>query len=84
MTLRSNRYADKEKLRITRNAQRKRYYNKTSTHTRKKWTDNEIELLFNNDLNDHELSDLLKRSVQSIQLKRCRVNKELNEIEQAV
>jgi hypothetical protein len=78
MPLRANQYKDKEKLRITRNAQRKRYYNKTTNiYKRRKWTTEDIQLILNSNLTDMELSKLIERSVPSIQVKRNKIRKEL-------
>lgn len=79
MALRSKSYRDKDKLRKTMNAQRKRYYKQTQLYTTKKWTDEEIDLILNSKMPDRELSDYLKRSMQSIQIKRCRLNKKVRE-----
>lgn len=43
MALRAKDYRDKEKLRKTRNAQRNRYYRKTSIYPPREWTCFEIE-----------------------------------------
>ena len=79
MSLRSKSYKDKTKLLHTRNEQRKRYYKKTQKHIPKKWEDEEVELLFNCEMTDTKLSNYLQRSVQSIQAKRCKCNKEKND-----
>ena len=68
-------YADKDRCRITRNAQRKRYYNQFSNYKPKSWTDKEEKLLFNNNMTDRELSVKLERSVQSLQVHRCKIKK---------
>ena len=69
MALRAKFYKDKEKLRITRNAQRKRYYHKTinAKNNRKRWEKQDIELVLTSDLTDMKLSELLQRSVSAIQ-----------------
>jgi len=72
LTLRSKFYSDKEKLRKTRNAQRKRYYKQTQGNKPRKWTDEEIELILESEITDKELANLLSRSIQSIQMKRHR------------
>lgn len=75
-------YKDINKWRETCREQRKRYYNKTSKRKnyRKPWTEEEINMIINSKLTDHEISDILERSVQSIQIKRCRINAELNKV----
>lgn len=75
MALRGKLYRDKDKLRATRNAQRRRYYAKTANYTPRAWTDAEMGLLFNNDMTDTELSAYVGRSVSAIQKKRCVLNK---------
>lgn len=71
----------KEKGRILRNSQRKRYYDKYNFNKEKhykKWSTREIEIIkFSNDP-DVIIAKYLKRSVQAIQIKRCRIlgNKE--------
>lgn len=77
MVLRQKDYKNKEKLRITRNKQRKRYYQKSQTGTHKKWTEYEIAMLFNSEFTDSQLAEILERSVQGIQIKRFRIRKEL-------
>ena len=79
--IKTKNYKNKEKLRITRNKQRKRCYQKSQTGTHKKWTESEIAMLFNNEFTDSQLSEILERSVQGIQIKRSRIRKELEENE---
>ena len=59
------------------NAQKARNYNKTSNapNSNLKWCDWEIEMILEHSISDRELSKKLGRSVQSIQIKRCRINK---------
>jgi hypothetical protein len=70
-------YKDKNKARSYRNKQRKRNYSNGRVHTDKSgmpWTDEEILILKNSSgLTDRELSAVLGRSVQAIQIKRCRI-----------
>lgn len=63
-------YSDLEKYKSTRNKQRKKYYDKTAIYPYKHWTEEEIDMVMNSDKTDMELSNLLKRSVNSIQKKR--------------
>lgn len=79
MALRSKDYRDKEKLRKTRNAQRHRYYKKTSIYPAREWTCFEIEAILARDISDMELSKKIKRSVRSIQLKRYRLKKSMED-----
>lgn len=69
-------YKDKEKARNFRNIQRKRNYAKTQGYPPREWTLQEMDLILNSDKTDRELAEILKRSVQSIQIKRCRLKKE--------
>ena len=74
--LRASKYIDAEKLRETRNAQRKRYYGKTALYITRPWTEDETELVMEHGIPDTELSDLIERSVQAIQLRRMRGRRE--------
>lgn len=76
MVLRKKDYKNMDKFLETRNAQRKRYYQKTQGFKRKKWESKEIETILISDMTDPELSALLSRSVQSIQAMRCKMKKE--------
>jgi hypothetical protein len=75
MTNRKELYSDMEKFVKTRNAQRLRYYRKTQGHERRLWTSEEIDMLMTSTMTDMELSDVIKRSVQAIQIKRNRLKK---------
>lgn len=71
MSLRSKKYKDKERLRKTRNSQGTRYYGKTSNiYPRRKWTNSELNMIFERNITDPELSKAIQRSVHSIQQKR--------------
>lgn len=71
------RYNNLEKRRLYRNIQRKRNYNKTAyaKNHRKPFTDYEDTLILDHAITDIELSNLIGRSVQSIQFRRCRLKK---------
>lgn len=75
---RKSGYADIEKWRTTCRRQRKKYYGKTQGYERRKWTQKEIEMVLARDMTDMELSALIHRSVQSIQIKRTRLLKSMN------
>ena len=75
---RKNYYADIEKWRSACRRQRKRYYGKTQGYERREWTQKEIEMVLARDMTDMELSALIHRSVQSIQIKRTRLLKSMN------
>ena len=70
------KYVDKEKLRRTRNQQRKRNYQKTAKYKRRKWTLKEDELVLAHNISDVQLSEKIKRSVQAIQTRRCKLKKQ--------
>lgn len=74
---RKSAYKDLEKHRQACNRQRKRYYNKTSFAKRHKesWGPEEIEAVMRHEVSDNELSQQIGRSVQAIQIMRCRRNK---------
>lgn len=67
------RYKDQEKALVIRNKQRKKYYSKTQGNEPRIWTIEEMDMLFGQDISDTELAIKLKRSVESIQIKRCRI-----------
>lgn len=77
MAYRKSDYRDLDKLRITRTNYNRRYYQRTGGYQPRKWTDEEIEMLFDNDISDRELSEKLGRSMKSIVLKRHRVRKRI-------
>lgn len=66
-------YKDKEKARLYRNRSRKTYYQKTQTGKRRYWTVEEMEMILEKKYSDMELAGILKRSVESIQIKRSRI-----------
>lgn len=57
-----------------RNRHRKKNYSKGnfSDGSRKRWLDSELDMLYTSQLSDRDLAKQLKRSVQSIQVKRCK------------
>ena len=64
-----------------RYAGKKRYYQKTqnATNGNKRYDTADEELVFNHDIPDSELSALIGRSVQSIQVKRHCILKKMRE-----
>lgn len=68
-------YQDKDKARSLRNLHRKRNYAKTQGYPKREWTIQEMDLILNSNKSDAELAKVLKRSVQSIQIKRSRIKK---------
>ena len=76
MSYRKSGYTDLEKWRKTVSRYNKKYYNKTALYLPRKWTENEIQMLFDENISDRELSEKIHRSMKSIVLKRHRVRKE--------
>ena len=68
-------YADDAKWRETCRKQKKRYYGKTAIYQRRAWTAQEEEMLFDQAYSDHELSEIIHRSVHAIQIHRSRIKK---------
>lgn len=72
----TKQYDDPLQLLLIRNGQRKRYYQKTAKkYPKRAWNSKEDELILNSSLKDIELSEVLKRSVESIQVRRCKLLK---------
>lgn len=69
-------YNDPLQLLLIRNGQRQRYYQKTAKYPKREWNPEEDEMVLNSSLKDTELSGILQRSVESIQVRRCRLQKE--------
>lgn len=63
------KYKDIDKLRRTRNKQRKRYYNKTinAKNQWERWTDEHLQMVLEHKLTDTEISKKIGRSVSAIQ-----------------
>lgn len=70
-------YKDKEKARRTRNKHRRQNYQKTAfaPNSGKLWSEYEDAIILEHTVTDFELAKLLKRSVGSIQNRRCRLKK---------
>lgn len=75
MAYRAKFYKDPEKLKHTRTEYNRRYYQQTAVYGRRRWTQEEIDLLFQEDITDRELSDILHRSMKAIVAKRHVVRK---------
>ena len=75
MVNRKDWYSDMDKFKKTRNAQRLRYYRKTQGYGRRLWTSEEIDLVMTSSITDMDLSEVIKRSVQAIQVKRSMLKK---------
>ncbi|WP_418428041.1 hypothetical protein [Blautia hydrogenotrophica] len=76
MSFRKEGYSDIDKWRKTVRNYNKRYYKQTAKYAPRPWTENEIQMLFDETINDRELSEKIHRSMKSIVLKRHRVRKE--------
>jgi len=70
-------YKDKDKARRARNRQRKRNYDQTAIYEPREWTASEDSLVLEHSMSDRELSKLIKRGTRAIQVRRCRLKKEL-------
>jgi hypothetical protein len=70
-------YKDMEKWRASCHRYRLKYYRKTAFAKKHKtpWTREEIEIVMAHEVSDHKISEMIGRSVQSIQILRCRENK---------
>ena len=74
---RKNQYKNLDKWREARNRSRKKNYGKTAyaPNYKKAWTTKEIEVVMKHEVTDFEISQLIGRSVASIQQKRYQLNK---------
>lgn len=70
-------YRDMQKYLKTRNAQRKRYYNKTAIYGRRNWTFEQETMVLKHSITDSELSAKIKHSVSAIQHRRCLLKKSM-------
>ena len=69
-------YKDKAKARSTRNAQRLRYYQKTQLYPgKRRWTLEEDKAVLEHSVTDTELSSIICRSVETIQVRRSMLKK---------
>ena len=74
-------YKDRDKLKAYKKRHKQKYYAKSrkdSYRSREQWSKEEIDLILYSVMTDTELSKELHRSVQAIQVKRCREIKKLN------
>lgn len=70
-------YRDMEKFLITRNNQRRRYYQRTAgKYEFRRWTAEEDKLVMSQSMTDTKLSSEIRRSVSAIQNRRCKLKKE--------
>lgn len=73
--LRANQYKDLDKLRKTRNAQKKRYFSKTAIYKPRRWIDIEDVIVLEHKNTDMEISKQIERSVKAIQVRRVKLKK---------
>lgn len=71
-----------DKWRETCREQKRRYYEKTqnSRNNGNKYTLEEIKMILDKNYSDTELSQMLGRSVKAIQVKRCKLNLESEDL----
>ena len=67
------KYYSEEEFREKRNQQRKKYYEKTERFGRRPWTPEEDKAILVRSMTDIELSKVIKRSAQAIQIRRSRL-----------
>jgi len=81
MSCRRKDYKNLDKYRETRKKQKQRYRDRTgsSLYIPKKWEEWEDELVVKHEVSDNELSLMLERSVQAIQVRRWRLVKRENQ-----
>ena len=77
MPNRKEHYKDMEKFLRTRNAQRNRYYAKTAIYEPNSWTSDQDKLVLEHNITDFELSALIGHSVRAIQIRRCKLKKNI-------
>lgn len=58
---------------LARNYYRRNNYRQTAGHPKREWTTEEMNLILAHSIPDRQLSARLQRSVQSIQVMRCRL-----------
>lgn len=81
VVVRAKNYDVSRRWRLThtdkRNASRMRNYHKTinSSNNFNKWTSEDEDIIMNSRLSDFEISKLINRSVQAIQVRRCKLMK---------
>ena len=77
MPNRRKSYADMERYRTTTLAQKLRYYGKTAGYESRSWIAEEDCLVLEHSITDTELSHKIERSVAAIQIRRCRLKKNI-------
>ena len=74
---RKSDYKNIDRWRETARKQKKKYYGRTTDSENKgqRWTTKEIEIVLAHEITDTEISKKINRSVQAIQIARCRYAK---------
>lgn len=80
---RKSDYKDIDRFRKTRNAQKRRYYGRTtnSENSRQAWTLQDLQRVMEHDVSDMQLSAEIGRSVAAIQVMRHRQKRKLEQAE---
>lgn len=63
--------------RLERNKQRRRNYARSANYSPNEWTHEKDSMVLEHSISDRELSKIIHHSVQAIQVRRCRLKKEL-------
>lgn len=73
-------YKDQEKFRVYRNGYKRRYNSKRnfSDGKKRRWTEEEIEVVLAHEMTDTEIARMLGRSVSAVQVIRHRKSKEMD------
>ena len=72
-------YKDLDKWRAACSRSKKKYYGKTAIYGPSLYTAKECEMILEHKMTDAELSKLIHHSVESIQVKRSRLLKSMNQ-----
>ena len=67
------KYKDDEKERKYRNKQRHINYSATALYVRSRYTEEDDKLILAHEIPDRQLSEIIRHSVQSIQIRRSRL-----------
>lgn len=74
------KYRKTAKGKISYYLYKKKYYNRTAIYQRHYFTPKEDELVLAHEIPDNQLSRLIKHSVMSIQIRRSRLKKKIEEL----
>lgn len=80
MPLRKANYRDLNKYYKTRRAQVRRYVLRTGSgkYPKRPWSGEDDQRVLNHSIPDRQLSKQIQRSVTAIQIRRCKLKKEIN------